>query len=72
MLVNANARTGRRIKGEDLQEEGILGTYGRDELYHNGKLLLTSATDSKLATMNSSSVRVKAEFRNAGTKADKY
>ena len=52
MLMDANARTGRRIKGENLQDEGILGTYGRDELNDNGKLLLTFATDNKLAIMN--------------------
>ena len=52
MLMDANARTGRRIEGESLQDEGILGTYGRDELNDNGKLLLPFATDNKLAIMN--------------------
>ena len=53
VLMDANARTGRRIEGESLQDEGILGTYGRDELNDNGKLLLLSfATDNKLAIMN--------------------
>ena len=50
--MDANARTGRRIEGESLQDEGILGTYGRDELNDNGKLLLSFATDNKLAIMN--------------------
>ena len=52
VLMDANARTGRRIEGESLQDEGILGTYGRDELNDNGKLLLSFATDNKLAIMN--------------------
>ena len=51
VLMDANARTGRR-EGENLQDEGILGTYGRDELNDNGKLLLSFATDNKLAIMN--------------------
>ena len=54
VLMDANARTGRRIEGESLQDEGILGTYGRDELNDNGKLLLSFATDNKLAIMNTS------------------
>ena len=52
VLMDANARTGRRIEGESLQDEGILGTYGRDELNDNGKLLLSFATDNKLAIIN--------------------
>ena len=52
VLMDANARTGRRIEGESLQDEGIRGTYGRDELNDNGKLLLYFATDNKLAIMN--------------------
>ena len=31
------------------QDDEILGNYGRDELNNNGKLLLTLATDNKLA-----------------------
>ena len=67
MLMNANARTGRRIEGESLQDEGDLRTYGRDDLNDNGKLLLSFATDNKLAIMTPSSVRVKAEFRTHTT-----
>ena len=44
--MDANARTGRRIEGESLQDEGILDTHGRDELNDNGKLLLSFATDN--------------------------
>ena len=51
VLMDANARTGRRIEGESLQDEGILGTYGRNELNDNGRLLLSFATDNKLAIM---------------------
>ena len=52
LLMDGNARTGRRREGESVQDEGILGTYGRDELNDNGKLLLSFATDNKLAIMN--------------------
>ena len=52
VLMNANARTGRRIEGESLQGEGVLGTYERDELNDNGKLQLSFATDNKLAINN--------------------
>ena len=52
VAMDAYARTGRRIERESLQDEGILGTYGRDELNDNGKLLLPFATDNKLAIMN--------------------
>ena len=52
VLMDANAQTGRRIEGESLRDEGILGTYERDELNNNGKLLLIFATDNKLATMS--------------------
>ena len=67
VLMDADVRTGRRIEGESLQDEGILGTYGRDELNDNGKLLLSFATDNKLAIMNTFSVRVKEEFRTHTT-----
>ena len=52
VLMDANARTGRRIEGESLQDEGILGTHGHDELNDKGKLLLSFPTDNKLAIMN--------------------
>ena len=52
MLMDTNERTGRRIEGENLQDEGFLGTYGRDELNDNGKLLLSFAIDKTLAIMN--------------------
>ena len=52
MLMDANARTGRRIEGKSLQDEGIPGTCGRDELNDNGKLLLSFAIDNKVAILN--------------------
>ena len=52
VLINANARTGRRVEGESLQDEEVLGTYGRDELHDNGELLPSFAADNKLAITN--------------------
>ena len=53
VLMDANARAGMRIEGESPQDQEILGTYRRDELNGNGKLLLLSfATDNKLVIMN--------------------
>ena len=52
MLMDANAQTGRRVEGESLQDEGILGPYGRGELNDNGKTLLSFSTNNKLAIMN--------------------
>lgn len=37
VVMDAIARTGKRTEGQDLEEEGILGTYGHDELKNNGK-----------------------------------
>lgn len=45
ILMDANARTGERMGGED---EGVLGMHGRDELNENGRLLLTLAAENKL------------------------
>ena len=50
--MDANPQTVRIIEGESLQGEGGLGTYGCDELNDSGKLLLTFATENKLAVMN--------------------
>ena len=51
VMIDANARTGQRME-ESLQEEGVLGAYGRDELNDNGHLLLTFAADNRLAITN--------------------
>lgn len=52
VLMGANARTGKRVEGERTEEDGTLGAYGRDELNENGKLLLSFATENKLALTN--------------------
>ena len=49
VLMDANAQTGGRIAGEN---EGTMGEYGRNELNENGELLLTFATDNRLAVLN--------------------
>ena len=50
VLVDANARTGKRMDG--CGDGRVLGAYGRDELNNNGKRLLTFAEDNKLALTN--------------------
>ena len=54
MLMDANARTGRRVKGGvGRKDNKILGAYGRDTLNDNGELLLLSfANNHDLATVN--------------------
>ena len=53
VLIDANARTGRREKGQvGSKDTKILGTYGRDTLNHNGKLLLSCANNHDLALVN--------------------
>ena len=49
VLMDANARTGPRMEGED---ERVMGEEGRNELNDNGRLLLTFATDNRLAILN--------------------
>ena len=50
VLIDANARTGKRIEGCD--DGRVLGAYGRDELNNNGQRLLSLASDNKLALTN--------------------
>ena len=50
VLVDANARTGKRMDG--CGDGRVLGAYGRDELNSNGKRLLAFASDNKLALTN--------------------
>ena len=46
MLIDANARTRRREKGEvGSKDSKILGTYGRNTLNDNGELLLSFANN---------------------------
>ena len=53
VLMDANARTGRREKGQvGSTDIKILGAYGRDTLNDNGELLLSFATNHDLALVN--------------------
>ena len=53
MLIDANARTGRREKGGvGSKDSEILGAYGRDTLNDNGELLLSFANNHDLAIVN--------------------
>ena len=53
MLIDTNARTGRREKGA-VGNKGytILEAYGRNTLNDDGELLLSSANNHKLALVN--------------------
>ena len=53
VLMDANARTGRREKGVvGNKDNKILGAYGRDVLNDNGELLLSLANNHDLAIVN--------------------
>ena len=53
VLVDANARTGRREKGGvGSKDNKIRGAYGRDILNYNGELLLSFANNRDLAIVN--------------------
>ena len=53
MLIDANARTRRREKGEvGSKDSKILGAYGRNTLNDNGELLLSFANNHDLALVN--------------------
>ena len=53
VLMDANARTGRREKGGvGSKDNKILGAYGRDTLNDNGELLLSFASNQDLAILN--------------------
>ena len=51
VLMNANARTGRRKKGQ-VGSKDILGAYGRDTLNDHRELLLPYANNHDLALVN--------------------
>ena len=52
-LMDANARTGRREKGQvGSKDSKILGSYDRDTLNDNGELLLSFASNHNLALVN--------------------
>ena len=50
VLVDANARTGKRMEG--CGDGRAFGAYGRDRLNSNGKRLLVFASDNRLALTN--------------------
>ena len=53
VLMDANARTGRREKGGvGSKDDKILDAYGRDTLNDNGELLLSFANNHNLAIVN--------------------
>ena len=53
VLMDANARTGRREKGQvGNKDSKIFGAYGRDTLDDNGELLLSFANNHDLALAN--------------------
>ena len=52
VLIDANARTGKRGEGGGETDSKVLGAYGIDVLTENGKLLLGLAKDNKLALLN--------------------
>ena len=53
LVLDANARTGRREKGGvGSKDNKILGAYGRDTLNDNGELLLSFANNHGLAIVN--------------------
>ena len=52
VLTYANARTGKRGEGGGEAGSKVLGTYGRDKLNENGKLLLGFAEDNELAPLD--------------------
>ena len=53
VLMDANARTGRREKGQvGSKDSKFLGAYGRDTLNDNGELLLSFANNHDLPLVN--------------------
>ena len=53
VLMDANARTGRREKGQvGSKDSKILGAYDRDTLNDNGELLLSFANSHGLVLVN--------------------
>ena len=52
VLTDANARTEKRGEGGGEADSKVLGTYDRDRLNENGKLLLDFAEDNKLTLPN--------------------
>ena len=52
VLLDANARTGKRVEGGDPRTNAVMGAYGRDVLNTNGERLISLAAENKLAIVN--------------------
>ena len=68
VLMDANARTGRRGSGKTGNEHCVaLGTYGRDTRNDNGELLLSFASNHDLALVNTFFSTPKTAYRTHST-----
>ena len=52
VLMDANARTGKRDRGGSLEYAQVIGPYGRDVLNDNGEHLVRTAADAGMAITN--------------------
>ena len=52
VMMDANARTGKKMEGCGDDESRVLGAYGRDIRNDNGRQILPFATNCKLALTN--------------------
>ena len=52
VLIDANAKIGRRGKGGEKVDSNVLGACDREVLNGHGKVLLGFAEDNKLALLN--------------------
>ena len=73
-LTDVNAKTGRSGEGDREADSKVLGAYGRDVLNDNGKLLLGSREDSKLALLflRTPKSRMSYTFQSANRNKDKH
>ena len=68
VLMDTNARTGRREKGGvGSKDSKILGAYGRDTLNDNGELLLSFANNHDLALVNTFLAHPRAAYQILST-----
>ena len=52
VMMDANARTGKRGEGGGEKNSKVIGEYGQDVLNNNGERLLTFAEEQRLAVLN--------------------
>lgn len=52
VLMDANARAGKRGNGSTKEQDKMLGAFSRDMLNDNGERLLVFAGDQRLAILN--------------------